>query len=102
MGTKNNPGKFDCYDSAAPDEPMFILLGRDPCAGPVVRMWIQMRLDQGTISDAKADEAFARADAMEEWARAQGKDEALANAKGALRVVSPHAANGGGMNSRRR
>ncbi|HAW11807.1 MAG TPA: aspartate decarboxylase, partial [Chloroflexi bacterium] len=30
MGTKNNPGKFDCYDDAHPDEPMFVLLGRDP------------------------------------------------------------------------
>lgn len=29
MGTKNNPGEFDCYANAAPDEPMFILLGRD-------------------------------------------------------------------------
>lgn len=30
MGTKNNPGKFDCYNNALPDEPMFILLARDP------------------------------------------------------------------------
>ena len=29
MGTKNNPGKFDCYEHAKPDEPMFVLLGRD-------------------------------------------------------------------------
>ena len=32
MATKNNPGKFDCYTNAEPDEPMFILLGRDPVA----------------------------------------------------------------------
>ncbi len=39
MGTKNNPGKFDCYSNAEPNEPMFILLGRDPHAGDAVRKW---------------------------------------------------------------
>lgn len=39
MGTKNNPGKFDCYANAHPDEPMFILLGRDERAPELVRMW---------------------------------------------------------------
>ena len=29
MGTKNNPGQFDCYRNAEPDEPMFVLLARD-------------------------------------------------------------------------
>jgi hypothetical protein len=28
MGTKNVPGKFDCYANALPDEPTFVLLGR--------------------------------------------------------------------------
>ena len=28
MGTKNNPGRFDCYGNAEPDEPIFVLLGR--------------------------------------------------------------------------
>jgi len=39
MGTKNNPGKFDCYESAEADEPMFVLLGRDPAAAGAVRSW---------------------------------------------------------------
>jgi hypothetical protein len=30
MGTKSNPGPFDCYAKAEPDEPMFVLLARDP------------------------------------------------------------------------
>lgn len=30
MGTKNNPGEFDCYANALADEPMFVLLARDP------------------------------------------------------------------------
>jgi hypothetical protein len=37
MGTKNNPGNFDCYLNAASDEPMFIVLGRDPIGAGLVR-----------------------------------------------------------------
>ena len=43
MGTKNSPGKFDCYAKAEPDEPMFILLGRDPHAHAAVRKWADDR-----------------------------------------------------------
>lgn len=43
MGTKNNPGSFDCYANAEPDEPMFILLGRDATAAKLVKDWAEMR-----------------------------------------------------------
>lgn len=43
MGTKNNPGKFDCYENAEPDEPMFILLARDPLAPILVEQWAALR-----------------------------------------------------------
>lgn len=43
MGTKKNPGKFDCYDSAEPDEPLFVLLGRDDLAPFLVQIWAMMR-----------------------------------------------------------
>ena len=43
MGTKNNPGKFDCYANAGPDEPMFVLLARDPLAAHLVSLWSKMR-----------------------------------------------------------
>jgi len=39
MGTKNNPGPYDCWNNAAPDEPRFALLGRDPHAHQAVRKW---------------------------------------------------------------
>lgn len=39
MGTKNNPGQFDCYAKLEPDEPHFVLRGRDPLAGTLVRAW---------------------------------------------------------------
>jgi hypothetical protein len=43
MGSKNNPGDFDCYGNALPDEPMFILLGRDPSAPMLVQQWARQR-----------------------------------------------------------
>ena len=43
MGTKNNPGKFDCYANAEPNEPMFVLLARDRLAGHLVSLWSKVR-----------------------------------------------------------
>jgi len=64
MGTKQNPGKFDCYTRAADDEPMFILLARDPLAESLVRQWAN---HQPLPIDDKTAEAFACADAMRDW-----------------------------------
>lgn len=47
MGTKNNPGKFDCYANADPDEPMFVLLARDPLASDLVLLWAERREAEG-------------------------------------------------------
>jgi hypothetical protein len=44
MGTKNNPGIFDCYDAAGPDEPMFVLLARDRLAAHLVSIWSKLRM----------------------------------------------------------
>lgn len=43
MGTKNEPGKYDCYANALPDEPMFILLARDSTAPGRVEWWAKYR-----------------------------------------------------------
>lgn len=43
MGTKNNPGRFDCYANAEPDEPMFILLARDRLAPHLTAIWAAVR-----------------------------------------------------------
>lgn len=43
MGTKNNPGEFDCYENAEPNEPMFVLLARDPLAPLLVELWATVR-----------------------------------------------------------
>jgi hypothetical protein len=73
MGTKNRPGKFDCYNNANPDEPMFILLGRDPMAGALVREWAEWRKQMGEPVE-KIAEALACADAMDAWASSLGKE----------------------------
>jgi hypothetical protein len=39
MGTKNNPGKFDCHSKALPDEPTFTICARDPDFERLVKDW---------------------------------------------------------------
>lgn len=43
MGTKLNPSPYDCYHKALPDEPIFVLLGRDEHAPEVVSYWAHLR-----------------------------------------------------------
>jgi hypothetical protein len=75
MGTKNNPAAFDCYGNALPDEPMFVLLARDPNAPVLIRQWAnKRRLDIQTGERPPTDipmvqEALDCADAMERWRR---------------------------------
>lgn len=73
MGTKNNPGKFDCFSNALPDEPMFILLARDQFAPDLVREWAANRYAKITGGDrpkedtAMVAEANDCAQAMVDW-----------------------------------
>lgn len=70
MATKDNPGAFDCYENAAPDEPMFVLLARDISAPETVRRWATLRvlLGKNQPDDAQIVEAMECANAMEEYA----------------------------------
>lgn len=76
MGTKNEPGEFDCYSNALPDEPMFILLGRDPWAPDLVEKWAERRARDISLgcrpqSDLPmVDEAMFCARKMREWRKA--------------------------------
>lgn len=80
MGTKNDPGKYDCHGKAAPDEPIFTLRAKDMLAPFVVRQWALAYHEyhkRGIISSKKFeqekfDEAMACADAMEEWRKKHG------------------------------
>ena len=74
MGTKNNPGAYDCYQNAAPDEPVFTLRAKDPAAAAAIRFWMKVRYEMkkraGEFDEreqAKQEEAERCAVAMEEW-----------------------------------
>lgn len=73
MGTKNNPGKWDCYHKAHPDEPMFVLLGRDRAAPQLVREWMSIHQALGDTEQEKMKEAYFCALEMERW-RERGED----------------------------
>jgi hypothetical protein len=66
MGTKLKPGKFDCHAAAAPDEPMFVLLARDPSAHLLVGLWALIREEIGEDPE-KIEEARGCAEAMTAW-----------------------------------
>ena len=67
MGTKQNPGAFDCYEAAEDDEPMFVLLARDPDAPALVEQWATWRLEWKPGDTVKVAEARACAAAMRRW-----------------------------------
>ena len=43
MGTKANPGPFDCHADADTHEPIFTLRARDPLASMLVDLWVDLR-----------------------------------------------------------
>lgn len=73
MSTKQNPGTFDFYENALPDEPMFVLLARDPSAPDLVRQWAERRsweIGQGERPEsdrAMVKEAYDCAREMARW-----------------------------------
>lgn len=66
MGTKEKPGAFDCYANAKPDEPMFVLLARDPMAPVLVRLWADLR-ERELGNPIKVHEARTCAVDMDRW-----------------------------------
>lgn len=79
MGTKSNPGTFDCYTNAEPDEPMFVLLGRDPQAPALVEAWATEREANGEDL-RKVDEARNCAKKMREYRTARNAAKSVAKA----------------------
>ena len=72
MATKNNPGKYDCYHNAEPDEPIFVLLARDKHAPALIWLWAVLRELDGE-DPAKLKEAQECCLAMMEWASQRGR-----------------------------
>jgi hypothetical protein len=81
--TKNKPGVYDCFSKAEPDEPMFVLLARDPLAPLLVLFWAELRAIVGEDPEMIA-EARACADAMAEWL-VKNRQDKLARFAKALR-----------------
>jgi hypothetical protein len=67
MGTKADPGTYDCYANAEPDEPMFVLLGRDESAPELVEQWAMLREIGGRTDPSKIAEARTCAAQMRAW-----------------------------------
>lgn len=76
---KNSPSKFDCYANAAPDEPMFVLLARDPSAPLLVELWALIREKLGSDAE-KIEEARGCATAMHNWLAEHVDDKKVAKA----------------------
>lgn len=69
MGTKNNPSRYDAMAKAEPDEPYFVLLGRDRGAARLVRAWAMSRMDENEPCEVIA-EALGIAYHMDKFAMA--------------------------------
>ena len=79
MGTKKNPGQFDCHAAADDDEPLFTLRANDPLAPDLVREWAhryELKTERALhergekivgLHVAKSREARACAREMERW-----------------------------------
>src|SRR5580693_4307460 len=73
MGTKDNPGKYDCEAAALHDEPKFTLLARDPQAPFAVDWWADERFaaiqrgEKPQKDIALVQEARECAQVMREW-----------------------------------
>lgn len=74
MGTKANPGKFDCYEAAADDEPLFVLRAKDATAPDLIRDWALQRIRRRKKIDPKVMEALDCAHDMESWREENFKD----------------------------
>lgn len=67
--TPENVMNFDnlsCLAKKDHDEPMFIILGRDPDGGNIVRMWGNRRIEAGDVEHG--NKALIIADMMDKWA----------------------------------
>jgi len=67
MGTKTNPGEYDAYAAAGPDEPIFVLRAHDPLAPEVVKAWASMARDSKIVPTWKSSAADRVANDMQAW-----------------------------------
>ena len=57
---KHSDENKSCYAKANMDEPVFVLLGRDPAMAEAIQTWIQVRqlcIDEGVLPDTPEERA---------------------------------------------
>ena len=67
MGTKRNPGRYDCIAKLGIDEPNFLLRAKDPLAADLVREWADRAQTRGVHEPEKIAEARTLADEIDGW-----------------------------------
>jgi len=76
MGTKRNPGAYDCYAALDDDEPHFVLRAKDASSPWMVQKWAENRAREIRLGlrpksdEAKVVEALQCADDMIKWRQA--------------------------------
>ena len=63
MGTLNNPGNYDCLSKLDPDEPFFLLRGKDPVGANLALAWRFLRSKDFEVAKAAFQDAI---DAMQD------------------------------------
>lgn len=91
-------GNRDCLAKRRPGEPMFILLGRDPDAHNIVRLWAQRRLEAGDPSHATP--VLALAGQMEDYAADPANAPTSAPEAKAYPPITPPQPEGGTVGER--
>lgn len=79
MGTKKNPGQYDCYFKCGLEEPYFVLRANDPLAPVLVQVWAELARRQGE-KEAKVLEARTCAEDMKKWLKDHDKARELEHA----------------------
>lgn len=67
MGTKTDPGPYNCLAKAEDDEPYFTVLARDPIAPVIVRLWVHVAEIKRSQPRRKLEEALQLAEDMDRW-----------------------------------
>lgn len=67
MGTKRNPGRFDCYAKAGDDEPIFTLRAKDPHAYLAIAYWCSVYRQAPDHDPEKLEEARALINDIHDW-----------------------------------
>ena len=76
MGTKLNPGRYDCYAALKDDEPHFVLMARDPHFARVIGFWAMLRMQ----SMAEGKDPLADVDKVQEALQCAREGEAWRSA----------------------